>query len=463
MPSISNSSPQPARHFLSFPAGLPLSFEWTADASSYGGVVVGYRYGWDVEDVDDDSDWDVTLTPFVGSYAKSEPRAFGPGTHRFLVEVTDNAGLKSRAEVVVNFIAFTMEKPLLLIDDVREGATNFAASMGATPGDAEHDAFWEFVLDEVAGFSPTADVLHLERDADDVPLELISRYQTVVWNARGTPGLKSSSRLGDFMAYVSDDPELADPSGQIKPNVLDLFVESGGKILLCGSHVMSNAINYEYFAGRGAVFPMIFRYELEGDQDGIYEASEVGVRGVADLSFAYESCCLNTVDVATSANIGIVRRAGGENGAQACPVKRERSHAARTQGLRACSPLDGTYPFPRLELRPEVSDPGRWYHESRIGLTSDLYNPDYFGLLCDQTAESLPLPSCFQPIYGLECLDTESPIYGAPVAFWSTPRSDPQAGPRSAVMGFDPVYFRPAQVKEAVGIVVFSEWGLQRK
>ncbi|HSG26947.1 MAG TPA: hypothetical protein VLA34_00605, partial [Candidatus Krumholzibacterium sp.] len=35
------------------PPGIPLRFYWEADASSYGGEISGYRYGWDVQDLND--------------------------------------------------------------------------------------------------------------------------------------------------------------------------------------------------------------------------------------------------------------------------------------------------------------------------------------------------------------------------------------------------------------------------
>ena len=35
-------------------AGQPLNFRWYADATSYAGIIDAYRYGWEVQDVNDD-------------------------------------------------------------------------------------------------------------------------------------------------------------------------------------------------------------------------------------------------------------------------------------------------------------------------------------------------------------------------------------------------------------------------
>ena len=36
---------------------------WEATAAGYGGVVSGYRYGWDIQGLNDDEQWDVLYTP----------------------------------------------------------------------------------------------------------------------------------------------------------------------------------------------------------------------------------------------------------------------------------------------------------------------------------------------------------------------------------------------------------------
>ncbi len=87
---------------------------------------------------------------------------------------------------------------------------------------------------------------------------------------------------------------------------------------------------------------------------------------------------------------------------------------------------------------------------------------------CNIYAELNPVRPCIKPIYGNGCLDEASQIFNAPVAFWTTVFETrvPDAGgtaARSAVFGFHPVYFRPAEFKLAMNIILFDEWKLPRK
>ena len=66
----------------------------------------------------------------------------------------------------------------------------------------------------------------------------------------------------------------------------------------------------------------------------------------------------------------------------------------------------------------------------------------------------------------MECKDTDSPIYGETVGYWLTkygnrPSPDGVAA-WSAIWGFEPVFFNPDQVREALDIILFDEWKLDR-
>jgi hypothetical protein len=80
---------------------------------------------------------------------------------------------------------------------------------------------------------------------------------------------------------------------------------------------------------------------------------------------------------------------------------------------------------------------------------------------------SLPR-ACFEPIYGLECLNPAVQGYGQPVAFWTSVHAGvmgpaPGASARSAVFGFPPVLFDPDAGRAAIEHVLFDEWGLPRR
>ena len=71
-------------------------------------------------------------------------------------------------------------------------------------------------------------------------------------------------------------------------------------------------------------------------------------------------------------------------------------------------------------------------------------------------------------MYGHGCLNTGSVIYGAPVGFWTSQFADriPAGGgvaARSVVWGFEPVFFVPSQVQEALEVILFEEWKLPRE
>jgi hypothetical protein len=470
MGSIITSTTGTSPVFLEVPGGLAMSFQWTADASSYGGIVAGYRYGWDILDLGRDDEWDVPFTPFVGRIAKSPPRSFFFGIHTFYLEVIDNSGFKSRIIVRLNVVPLTMQRNLLVVDDWTEGDfAGFVATRGALPSDAEHDAFWLDMVSGVNGFVPDTDIIEI--GGQGLSLSKLGDYQNVIWSAAGSPSARSASVLGEFIRFR--DPDERVTGGTVEANIVGMFMAAGGHVLLAGQHMMTLAINASRFPHRPPLYPIIFRYELAGDQDGnYYPDQEPGVRGVGEDSFAYSECCLNVLDIAYLQNPGQIRSLRNV-GPWGCPVDHLRDHVGQTDGMRAAMPADVTTGggFPSLTLRPEVAgDPMKLYHETNLGLNCDIYNPPYFSELtgCSPQAELVPPRRCYEPIYKNECLNRSSVIFDAPVAFWTGQFADraPDSGgvaARSAVWGFHPVYFNPAEVKQALEIVLFDEWQLPRK
>jgi hypothetical protein len=181
---------------IDLPAGIPLEFSWCAEALYYGGMVAGYRYGWDVADLNDPTQWEIDFTPFPphgeGEPAcaqTAQPRQFHYGTHVFTIEVVDNHGMCSRAEVKINSVLFTMENDLLLVDDYAEsdwsGWEN-PQDLGVEPNDAEHDEFWIQALADVYGFNPDQDIVEVDgRAGSAVPLTKLAQYKSIIWSSKG--------------------------------------------------------------------------------------------------------------------------------------------------------------------------------------------------------------------------------------------------------------------------------------
>lgn len=460
--TIVTSSPSTPAMTVDIPAGVPMTFSLRASAEAYGAIVSGYRYGWDVQDPDDDSQWPMAFVPFVSELEYAPPQSFGAGTHTFCAEVIDCWGYKSRVTVEANVLRADMNRPLLVVDDWVENSPGFESTLGAVPSDDEHDQFWLAMTAAVDGFDPNLDVI--ETGPGNVPpLDVLLAYKNIIWSASAAHNATTSSAINRIIRFT--DPLQLPPPGPISANIVALYMAAGGRVLLCGEQIMTASINRQSFAPLAPAFPLIFRYELGGDQDGLYEDSDPGMRGIGEESFSYEDCCLNVLDIAYIASATLIRREGRD----ACPVNRIRPapQSGQKDGLRTALPAMGRYDFPPLALRPEVAGPGRWYAEDRSGLNCDIYNPPYFGDVCAAYAE-YGTRSCFEPIYGNGCLEVGSLIYNAPVAFWTSVHADraPTGGgvaARSAVWGFHPVYFNPSEVAAALDIVLFDEWQLVRK
>jgi hypothetical protein len=137
----------------------------------------------------------------------------------------------------------------------------------------------------------------------------------------------------------------------------------------------------------------------------------------------------------------------------------------RIHTMRGAIPIDPK--FPRLDLRPEAAGPGRAYREENYGLDVELYNTQYFLDWCATVPRSPR--GCFEPIYGIDCLDNTEVTYGEPVAFWTSTYADRYSDAansvpaRSAVFGFSPVYFNPDEIQEALEVIFFDEWQLPRR
>lgn len=475
--TIISAVPNTPPVIIDIPANIPMEFRFSADASGYGGVASGYRYGWDIQDLNDPAQWEIDYTPFVRTCtdrkipcAETPSRAWQFDTHTFYIETVDNSGYASRVAITVNVLPFTMSKPILLVDDWPENSPGLAATRGGLPSDEEHDAFWEDMLSRVDGFDWDADVMQID---DDIPITAFSDYETVIWVASAAYNGKTGSVINNVLRFV--DPTAPVGTGKVTPNIVALFMSAGGHVLLCGEQIMCASINRASFAPYIAAFPLIFRYELSGDQDGSYDDSNVGEQGIAEQSFSYQDCCVNVLDIAYIAIRNAIRRSGN----QVCPINQIRPVPQKgvDDGLRVALPVDDKYVFPTLTLRDEVTQPGFRFAPGVNGLNCDIYNPVYFASVlkggtsqgtCNEVAELVPPRDCFKPIYGNGCLNQNSKVYNAPVAFWTTRFEDqiPDAGgvgARSAVMGFHPFYFKPAEVKQAIEIILFDEWKLPRK
>jgi hypothetical protein len=285
------------------------------------------------------------------------------------------------------------------------------------------------------------------------------QYKTIIWDTYGgyNCALTRLPLLYDLAKFRSQNPRLAGSvQGRIQPNLLALFLAAGGHLLICGEQPMTMTINRGYFVG--VTFPFIFRYELEGDQDGDY--IDQAEDPVGEESFPYRHYCVNVLDIAYT-SYDVLR----DSRRQGCGVNKHRDVRPAEEGLRECIPFDPA--FPPLTLREEVGAPGKHFAPISQGLNSELYNPPYFSF-CDW-AELTGSRTCFEPIYGHGCIDTLASIYNAPVAVWTSafaavkPQVPGGIAARSAVWGFEPFFLDTTAVRQALEVILFEEWKLERK
>jgi len=447
---------------IDLPAGVPMQFSWEASADAYGGIVSGYRYGWDIADLSDPEQWETDYTPFLTTRVTSPARTFYFGTHSFAVEVVDNSGFCSRSEIKINIVQFTLQKNLILFDDFFADNNTSAgwngSGKGILPNDAEHDAFWVDMLSNLAGFDPDADVMEVFQGSL-VPLTRVADYKSIIWNVFSDKGAISNAdlpKLYEFIQYRPKNPTTT-VSGKREPNLLALFMAAGGHVFLNGLQPLSNVVDRTL--GAGVRYPLIYKYELEGAQGPTRPDID---HPIGDQSFGYNEMCVDVVDYCM---LDARTRRNDQTYCNVLTSRRLSGNVRHDDTMREAYPLDPN--FPKLTLRPEAAGAGKAYNESIKGLDAEIYNPAYFRVLCEYVPDEPR--DCFQPIYGLECLDKLEPIYRQPIAFYTSVFQDRVAevpgavGARSVVWGFPPVYFKPSEVKPAIERILFDEWQLPRK
>jgi hypothetical protein len=359
--------------------------------------------------------------PGVIEGAVNEYVIYDPRGEVFRFEVTDWAGISSCADFHVERTAFAPSRDLLLVDDFRaEFRTGWADGNGVAPSDMEHDLFWFDMLEGVADFRGWDDVIDVFMHTQ-LSLPKLLDYRAIVWSVSTgfLDGRPDQSLLPRLIRY---GPEVPQP-GPNEPTagILAQYLRGGGLIMIVGWYPLSGAIDGGRFALGTPRFPLVYKYELDGDQDGNYDDQTGSF--VGDESFPNRDLCVSAVDY-TNLFAPLIRTTD-ENGCGRI------FDFELDENLRSAEPIDAG--FPSLTLRPEAAGPGRAYESE--GLQSELYNPQYFSFCHFSEYMSR---ACFEPIYGIVSVDHTAATNGSPVAFWTS--ASPEPGPRSAVFGVPLVY-----------------------
>jgi hypothetical protein len=423
------------------PPGVPLNFHWIADAEEYGGRIVGYRYGWDIADVNNPSDWPVTFSPF--NLAAPE-RAIYSGTHTFFIEALDNAGTTTLGQIQINTIPFDMNRQLLWVDDFY--SVDFTQVSWSMPTETQHDQFWTGICSRAVGFDPELDIYDVAKTNFKPPrIERIGKYKNLIWTY-------SSDDRNAWAQIVRFVPESSITEGtQLTINYLSLFLAKGGHLLSCGRS--------EKGAGLAAVlpplamtFPMNIKCEILGNQDGC-EGDTSGVN-----TMAYKHYCVTVLDK-------VVAQFRTDN--LDMPYRDTSVDALYTAYKDNSEPYNAFFPdLPEaLPLWEEITKPDRFFDPRIRGFPYvEIYNPEYWMDITGSRTQA-----CFTPMYRMKTRSSLSAVNNTVIALWLNKYEDvvPDIPAESGVgvaapsvhFGF-PLWFFDHDAVNQITDILFAEWGL---
>jgi len=422
------------------PADFSLNFRWKADASSYGGVISSYRYGWDVMDLSDPNDWDVQPSPFITS---APPATFTSGVHTLFIEAMDNNGISTIAQMEVMTFPLRMDRPLFWVDDFY--STDFYQTNYAFPTESEHDAFWLNICSRAEGFSPGVDVYEtVKRNYLPPDIETLWRYKNVIWT------FSSDDRINAWDDMVRFIPESR--IGQYSKlwfNFLSFYMASGGHVWTEGKSDKQGGLSAVLLPNQQTL-PRNLRCEIAGVGTGC-DGDTSGV-----FSMAYKDYCVTVLD-----KVGATARVDDR-----MPVRRIEWDALNYGYRDPTDPVTARYAgLPsRLALWETVTKPGNFFDPLVQGFPFvEFYNPGYWMIV-----NGLKPQSCFHPMYRMRTRNVLSHVNNVTIAFWTTkyadvePRTGGGVAAPSVHFGLPLWYFNRAQV-DSIADVIFKTWDISAR
>jgi hypothetical protein len=172
---------------MSVAANPEMSFAWSASAEEYYGRILGFSWGIDLVDPEQDgreagwSSWsDVTNTG---------PVSLRSGLHTLYVRALDGGGGMTLGTIRIQVGGFRPEHDVLYVDDSYDNQF---------PTDTQHDAFWRARLQnygtEFGEFSAHGDLDRSSLSPKVPSLDELLQYRTVVWENFGS-GYNGESAL----------------------------------------------------------------------------------------------------------------------------------------------------------------------------------------------------------------------------------------------------------------------------
>ncbi len=417
-------------------SGFPLIFYWEGDASHYGGTISSYRYGWDIEELDDPLEWDVFPSP---SHKSTGEKIFQFGTHTLYIEATDNFGVTTLAQIEINVLQMAMNRNLLWIDDFP--SSDFHPQIYAMPQESEHDQFWINICDRAQGFDSDCDVYDVQ-DHHFIPpsIELIFKYKNIIWTYSSTP------RMCEWYNVIKFSSEEIVGGMPTTLNYILLFLQAGGHIWSLGKSDRAGGL-----AGvlQTKMFPLNLKCEIFGLSKGCSDTTGV-------LSVAYRDYCVSVLDKV----LGNFRPD---------PMMPQRS--TEKDALSSCysdlyDPLTLENPeLPdSLKLWDMVTQPGMFFDPMIQGFTYvEAYNPEYW-----MTRNLISTQSCFHPMYRMKARYSRTALDNAVIAFWTTKYANVTAKSAGSVAAPSvhfgiPLWFFNREHVDAIADVIFDVWQIKEE
>ena len=412
-----------------------LNFSWYAEPTFAWFGPIEYRYGWDIQNLDDDEQWMISWSYLATKEFRPGSVNLNAGVHVFYIEARDKSGTITRARIEIEVIEFTRERDLLWIDDMLLYDTPMP--MRHLPTETEHDEFWTGICSLAPGFDPARDIY--EADIHDrrnpVPLEVLAKYKSVIWTSdRASENVWSSTI--EFGPFASINPFPA-------PNNLKIYMAATGNVLSCGMGDMSGSSLSAVFPDDPA-YPASVIYEIAGyEYDFDY----------ARLNMAHDDYYVSVIDkVLAPFKTGQDLPDG---------TYRNIDRDAMTIAIKDCyAPL-----LPdTLRLWDEITQPGMFFDPMVRGFSYvEAYDPEYY---MDYTGAFSH--DCFSPIYRMKSRSTLSPLNGAAVALWTMDQDceyDEYTNPYSmyyrgsAHFGL-PLWFIDHGQVEMIAEHLYRKWGI---
>ncbi len=427
------------------PPGIPLKFTWKASSADYGASIVGFRYGWDIQDVNDPSQWDV---PF-GINNKACNKTLYSGNHTLYIEVVDNSEQTTLARIEIEIIEYTMERNLLWVDDFDSDPSDVLPSIDYSVAPEDwHDEFWLDICSRAEGFVPVRDVYDVARGHNYEPPEInrIARYKNIIWTYMGEKSDNQGAPAWGKIIEFTPESQLGQ-GGQVSVNYLSLFLTKGGHIWTLGrSDGVRRGLAAMFGLKITPEFPVSLKYDFTTGED----TSSVNCMG-------YKDYCVSLVDKMLKGSGTYVHHMMYGILDTGDDVTMEYADALpETLALWSEATADGMFFDPDLQPPPYPRDQ-----------TAGLTYVEAYDVEESMRERGIDVSqSCFHPMYLQKTYNSRSEFNESPVALWLTkydhvvPTSmgvPVGIAAKSFHFGF-PLWWFDRDDVDAIVEVIFDEW-----